>query len=174
MASYSLNKVQLIGNLGADPEVRYSQAGKAIATLNVATSESWKDAQGERKERTEWHRVVAFGKLAEIAQQYMRKGNKVYVEGRLQTRKWTDKQGMERYTTEVDLSDFGSRLFTLDGRSGGMSQAPVPPMEVYTGAAPLTSGPNPVANAGSADPNASRPAGGDFDRGANFDDDIPF
>ena len=97
-----VNKVTLIGNLGADPEIRYTQAGSAVANLNVATSESWVDKQtGNREERTEWHRVVMFGKLAEIAAQYLKKGGQVYVEGKNRTRKWTDSQGVERYTTEV-------------------------------------------------------------------------
>ncbi|MEO5371948.1 MAG: single-stranded DNA-binding protein [Magnetococcus sp. DMHC-1] len=179
MASYSLNKVQLIGNLGADPEVRYTQAGKPVATLNVATSESWKDTQGEKKERTEWHRVVVFGKLAEIAQQYYRKGSKVYVEGRLQTRKWTDKQGVERYTTEVTLNEFGSQMFIVDSRSGGgTSQVPMPPIDVYNDSVPAMTGPPSAPPMGNADPAANRSAtpasGNDFDRGASFDDDIPF
>ncbi|MBF0176350.1 MAG: single-stranded DNA-binding protein [Magnetococcales bacterium] len=178
MATYSLNKVQLIGNLGADPEVRYSQAGKPIAAFSVATSESWKDAQGEKKERTEWHRVVIFGKAAEIAQQYLRKGSRVYLEGRLQTRKWTDKQNIERYTTEVTLNEFGSQMLILDGRSGGGGQMPVPPMELYTGSTPPSSGFAPGgAPAGQPDTPQSRPApggGDDQERGATFDDDIPF
>jgi len=96
-----VNKVILIGNLGRDPEIRYTKDGTGVANLNLATSDSWKDAQGQRQERTEWHRVVAWGKLAEIAKEYLSKGEKVYIEGRLQTRSWDDKDGNKRYTTEV-------------------------------------------------------------------------
>lgn len=115
----SLNRVQLIGNLGGDPEVRFTQDGRPIANLSVATSDTWNDKQGQRQERTEWHKVVIFGKLAEIAQQYLRKGSKVYLEGKLQTRKWTDNQGQERYTTEVMLSGFDGNIIMLDRPQGG-------------------------------------------------------
>ncbi len=116
----SVNKVILIGNLGRDPEVRTMQNGNKVANLNLATSESWRDkASGERKEKTEWHRVVIFGNLAEIAEKYLKKGSKVYVCGSLQTRKWTDQSGQEKYTTEVVLQGFGGELTMLDGRSGG-------------------------------------------------------
>ena len=109
----SVNRVQILGNLGQDPEVRHTQGGKAVATLSVATSDQWKDASGERQERTEWHRVVLWDRLAEIAQQYLRKGSKAYLEGSLQTRKWTDKEGIDRYTTEIR----GDRLVMLgDGK----------------------------------------------------------
>src|SRR5260221_3311178 len=111
----SLNKVQLIGNLGRDPEIRKTQDGKNIANLSIATSESWKDKNsGERKERTEWHRVVIFNDaLSGIAEKYLRKGSKVYVEGQLQTRKWTDQSGQEKYTTEVVLQVFGGAIVLL-------------------------------------------------------------
>lgn len=113
----SVNKVILIGNLGRDPEVRTMQNGGKVANLNLATSESWKDkATGERKEKTEWHRVVIFGQLADIAEKYLKKGSKVYVSGSLQTRKWTDKDGAEKYTTEVVLQGFGGELTMLDGK----------------------------------------------------------
>lgn len=117
----SINKVILIGNLGKDPEVRRTQDGKPIANLSVATSESWRDkATGERKEKTEWHRVVIFNEgLAKIAEQYLKKGSKVYLEGALQTRKWVDKDGVERYSTEVVLQGFGGTLAMLDSREGG-------------------------------------------------------
>ena len=117
----SLNKVQIIGNLGADPEVRRTNDGRPIANLRIATSESWRDRNsGERKERTEWHRVVIFSEgLAKIAEQYLRKGSKVYVEGQLQTRKWTDQGGQERYSTEVVLQGFGATLTMLDTRGEG-------------------------------------------------------
>lgn len=117
----SVNKVILVGNLGRDPEVRSMQDGRPMVNMSVATSDTWRDRQtGERKERTEWHRVVIFNeKLAEVAQKYVRKGSKVYVEGQLATRKWTDQGGQERYTTEVVIPRFGGALTMLDGRGGG-------------------------------------------------------
>ena len=117
----SVNKVILIGNLGRDPEMRSTQDGMRIANLAVATSESWRDrVSGERKERTEWHRVVIFNEnLCRIAEQYLKKGSKVYIEGALQTRKWTDQSGAEKYTTEVVLQGFNSNLTMLDSRGGG-------------------------------------------------------
>ncbi|ODA68710.1 Single-stranded DNA-binding protein [Methyloligella halotolerans] len=117
----SVNKVILIGNLGADPEIRHTQDGRPIANLRVATSDSWRDKNsGERRERTEWHRVVIFNEgLCRIAEQYLRKGSKVYLEGQLQTRKWEDQSGQERYSTEVVLQGFNSALTMLDGRQGG-------------------------------------------------------
>jgi single-strand DNA-binding protein len=117
----SVNKVILVGNLGRDPEVRQTQAGADIVHLNLATSDTWRDkASGERRERTEWHRVVIFNEnLGKVAKQYLKKGAKVYVEGSLQTRKWTDKEGQERYTTEVVLDRFRGELTMLDGRGGG-------------------------------------------------------
>jgi single-strand DNA-binding protein len=117
----SVNKVILIGNLGADPEVRHTQDGRPIVNLRVATSENWKDkSTGERRERTEWHRVVIFSEgLARIAEQYLKKGSKVYLEGQLQTRKWQDKDGQDRYSTEVVLQGFNSTLTMLDGRRDG-------------------------------------------------------
>jgi single-strand DNA-binding protein len=116
----SVNKVILVGNLGKDPEVRHSQDGKAIVNLSLATSENWKDKQtGERKERTEWHRVVIFNEnLARIAEQYLKKGAKIYIEGQLQTRKYTDKDGAEKYSTEVVLQNYRGELTMLDGRGG--------------------------------------------------------
>jgi len=117
----SVNKVILIGNLGADPEVRRLQDGRPVANLRIATSESWRDkATGERKEKTEWHRVVIFNEgLAKIAEQYLKKGAKVYIEGQLQTRKWTDPQGVEKYSTEVVLQGFNAALTMLDRAGGG-------------------------------------------------------
>jgi single-strand DNA-binding protein len=117
----SVNKVILIGNLGADPEVRRMQDGRPVVNLRVATSESWRDkATGERKEKTEWHRVVIFNEgLAKIAEQYLKKGSKIYIEGALQTRKWTDQQGVEKYSTEVVLQGFNSALTMLDRAGGG-------------------------------------------------------
>jgi single-strand DNA-binding protein len=116
MASRGINKVILIGNLGADPEVRYTPSGGAVANLRLATSETWRDRQtGEQQERTEWHRVALFGKLGEIAGEYLHKGSKVYIEGRLQTRKWQDQQGQDRYSTEI----IGNEMQMLDSRGGG-------------------------------------------------------
>jgi single-strand DNA-binding protein len=117
----SVNKVILIGNLGADPEIRRTQDGKPIANLRIATSETWRDKNsGERKEKTEWHRVVIFNEgLCKVAEQYLKKGAKVYIEGALQTRKWTDNAGVEKFSTEIVLQGFNSVLTMLDGRSGG-------------------------------------------------------
>jgi single-strand DNA-binding protein len=117
----SVNKVILVGNLGKDPEVRRMTSGEPVVNLSLATSESWKDkSSGERKEKTEWHRVVIFNKnLAEVAEKYLRKGSKVYVEGSLQTRKWTDKDGAEKYSTEIVLQNFRGELTMLDGRNDG-------------------------------------------------------
>jgi single-strand DNA-binding protein len=117
----SVNKVILVGNLGKDPEVRRMTSGEPVVNLSIATSESWRDkASGERKEKTEWHRVVIFNKnLADVAEKYLKKGAKVYVEGQLQTRKWTDKDGAEKYSTEVVLQNFRGELTMLDGRQGG-------------------------------------------------------
>ncbi len=117
----SVNKVILIGNLGADPEIKRTQDGRPIANLRIATSESWRDKNsGERKEKTEWHRVVIFSEgLCKIAEQYLKKGSKIYIEGQLQTRKWTDQAGVEKYSTEVVLQNFNSTLTMLDGRPGG-------------------------------------------------------
>ncbi|MFN4016697.1 MAG: single-stranded DNA-binding protein [Reyranella sp.] len=117
----SVNKVILVGNLGRDPEVKSMQDGRSLVNMSVATSETWRDRNsGERKERTEWHRVVIFNdKLAEVAQKFLKKGAKVYLEGQLTTRKWTDQSGQERYTTEVVIPRFGGTLTMLDGRSGG-------------------------------------------------------
>ena len=116
-----VNKVILVGNLGRDPEVRHTNDGNPIVNLSVATSETWRDrSSGERRERTEWHRVVIFNeRLGEVAQKYLQKGSKVYLEGQLQTRKWTDQQGVEKYTTEVVLNRFRGELTMLDSRSGG-------------------------------------------------------
>jgi single-strand DNA-binding protein len=116
----SVNKVILVGNLGKDPEIRRSQDGKAIGSFSIATSETWRDkATGERKEKTEWHRIVCFHDgLNKVVEQYLKKGAKVYVEGQLQTRKWTDKDGIEKYTTEVVLQGFNATLTMLDGKTG--------------------------------------------------------
>lgn len=124
MASRGVNKVILIGNLGQDPEVRYLPQGGAVTNITLATSESWRDKQsGEMKEKTEWHRVVVFGKLAEIAGEYLRKGSQVYIEGQLQTRKWQDQQGQDRYSTEV-VVNIGGSMQMLSGRNSGNDNAP--------------------------------------------------
>lgn len=119
--SGSINKVILIGNLGADPEIRHTQDGRGIANLRIATSESWRDkSSGERREKTEWHRVVVFNDgLVKIIEQYVKKGSKVYIEGALQTRKWTDQNGQEKYSTEVVLQGYNSTFQMLDSRNGG-------------------------------------------------------
>jgi single-strand DNA-binding protein len=119
----SVNKVILVGNLGADPEIRRTQDGRPIANLRVATSETWRDKNtGERREKTEWHRVVIFNEgLCKIVEQYLKKGSKIYLEGALQTRKWQDKDGQDRYSTEVVLQGFNSQLTMLDTRGGGAS-----------------------------------------------------
>jgi len=160
----SVNKVILVGNLGKDPEIRRTQDGRAIANLSVATSESWRDkATGERKEKTEWHRVVIFSEpLAKVAEQYLKKGAKVYVEGQLQTRKWTDQAGVEKYSTEVVLQGFNSTLTMLDGRGGGGGG----------GFADESGGDFGVAGPSSAPPR--RVSAGAGARNNDMDDDIPF
>ena len=130
----SVNKAILIGNLGRDPEVRTTQGGSKVASLSVATSERWKDRNtGEQKEQTEWHRVVMWEKLAEVAEQYLKKGSKVYLEGRLATRKWTDNSGTERYTTEIVLSGFNSKMVMLDGKGERSSDPPPAEANTYSG-----------------------------------------
>src|SRR5918995_4083596 len=128
----SVNKVILVGNLGKDPEVRRLGSGEPVVNLSVATSESWKDkATGERKEKTEWHRVVIFNEnLARVAEQYLKKGSKVYIEGQLQTRKWQDQSGQEKYSTEVVIQRFRGELMLLDSRSGGGSDYEEEPGQV--------------------------------------------
>lgn len=145
----SVNKVILIGNLGKDPEVRYMPSGEAITNITLATTDTWKDKSGEKQERTEWHRVAFFGKLAEIAGEYLKKGSPVYVEGRLQTRKWQDKEGNDRYTTEI----VADRMQMLGSR-GGSNTFEVTDRE-------------PAAAGGAK----ARKTGGEFD---DFEDDIPF
>ena len=160
----SVNKVILVGNLGRDPEVRSMQDGRNMVNMSVATSETWRDRQsGERKERTEWHRVVIFNeKLAEVAQKYVKKGSKIYVEGQLTTRKWTDQSGQERYTTEVVIPRFGGALTMLDGRSGGEAGA--------SGGMDDEMAPAPAAAAASG--GGGRPAA--RGKAGELDDDIPF
>ncbi|MCP4394658.1 MAG: single-stranded DNA-binding protein [Alphaproteobacteria bacterium] len=159
----SVNKVILVGNLGRDPEVRHTQSGGKIVNLSLATSESWKDKNsGERKEKTEWHRVVIFNEgLAGVAERFLKKGSKVYVEGALQTRKWTDQSGQDKYSTEVVLGGFRGELTILDNRKDGDS---------YGGG--YNNGNSSSASSSVAAPSSS---GGDgWDAPADLDDDIPF
>jgi single-strand DNA-binding protein len=152
-----VNKVILIGNLGADPETRAMPSGTTVANLRIATSESWRDKQsGEQQERTEWHRVALFGRLAEVAGEYLRKGSQVYIEGSLRTRKWQDKQGNDRYSTEI----VGNDLQMLGGRGGAGGG------EASRGAAGAAGGGTPAL--------AEESAGGGASRSEEFDDDIPF
>lgn len=158
----SLNKVILIGNLGKDPETRYAPSGDAITNLTLATTETWKDkGTGERREATEWHRVVFFGKVAEIAAQYLRKGSQVYVEGRLQTRKWQDKEGQDRYTTEIR----GDEMKMLGRREGGGEGG------ARGGESGGYDAPAAAPSRQPASAPAQKPAPGGF---GDFDDDIPF
>lgn len=155
----SVNKVILVGNLGRDPETRYMPDGGAVTNVSIATTESWKDkSSGEKQEKTEWHRVAFFGKLAEIAGEYLKKGSQVYVEGRIQTRKWQDKEGQDRYTTEI-IADRMQMLGSRQGMGGGRGEE--------------GGDPRPAPGGGGAG-GASKPApskGGKFD---DFEDDIPF
>lgn len=149
-----INKVILIGNLGNDPDVRYTSGGSPVANISLATSESWRDKEtGDQQERTEWHRIVFFGRQAEIVSEYLRKGSKVYVEGRLQTRKWQDRDGNDRYTTEIVAND----MQMLDGRSGASEEAPSGQTRKQAEAPP------------SGQQEAPPDKGGEF-----VDDDIPF
>src|SRR5277367_6510130 len=166
----SVNKVILIGNLGKDPEVRSTQSGSKICNLSVATSESWNDRQtGERKERTEWHRVVIFNeRLADVAEKYLRKGRKVYVEGALETRKYTDQSGQEKYTTEVVLRNFRGELTLLDsarGEEGGAGEG-----GAYRERAPAPQ----RATAGAARSGGGGGPSWDAPKGGDLDDEIPF
>jgi len=138
MASRGVNKVILIGTLGRDPEIKYTASGSPIANVNIATNESWKDKNtGETKERTEWHRIAIFGKLAEIVGQYLKKGSQVYFEGKLRTRKWQDQNGQDRYTTEVVVDQFDGVMQMLGGRSdGGTASFDAPPAKQQQSAPP--------------------------------------
>lgn len=123
MASRGINKVIIVGNLGQDPEIRYLPSGGAVANITVATSESWRDkATGEQKEKTEWHKVAIFGKLAEVAGEYLRKGSQVYIEGSLQTRKWQDNNGQDRFTTEIVVQGFNGVMQMIGAKQGGQQQ----------------------------------------------------
>lgn len=162
MASRGLNKVMLIGHLGQDPDVRYLPNGNAVAMLSLATSDTWKDKQtGEQKERTEWHRVVIYGKLAEIAREYLRKGSQVYIEGELRTRKWTDQSGQERYTTEVVVSMQGTMQMLGSRGNGGNGQQQGSQGQPQQPAGRSYSGTPPKQHPANEPP-------------MEFDDDIPF
>jgi single-strand DNA-binding protein len=155
-----INKVILIGNLGADPETRAMPSGMTVANIRIATSENWKDKQsGEQKERTEWHNVAMFGRLGEIAGEYLKKGSKVYIEGSLRTRKWQDKQGNDRYTTEIVANE----MQMLDSRGGGMS-----------GGGESGGGRGRQQQPPADDFDQGPPSGGSEKGGGEFDDDIPF
>lgn len=158
-----INKVILIGNLGADPEVRAMPSGEKVTTIRLATSETWKDKQGEKQERTEWHRVVFFGSLANIAGDYLRKGAKVYVEGGLRTRKWQDQSGQERYMTEIVAND----MQMLDNKGGGSAAFPQAGQQDadYAPSYPSAAAPRSAPPRTTAAPKAG---------GNEFDDDIPF
>jgi single-strand DNA-binding protein len=166
----SVNKVILVGNLGRDPEIRSMQSGEEIAQLSLATSETWKDkASGERKERTEWHRVVIFNEnLVKVAKSYLKKGSKVYIEGSLQTRKWTDKDGAEKYTTEVVLQRFRGELTMLDGREGGGGGGGFSSGGDDYGSAP------PSGGGGGGGGRSGGGGGGSAPRRDDMDDEIPF
>ena len=170
----SVNKVILLGNLGKDPETRYTTGGEAVTNLNIATSETWKDKSGEKQEKTEWHRVVLFGRQAEIAGEYLKKGRSVYIEGRLQTRKYTDKDGVEKYSTEVvgDRMQLigGAREGGGGGGSGGDADFSAP--AGGSGGGRRDSG-APSSGSGSGG-GGSKPAGGTKKNVDDFDDDIPF
>ena len=157
----SVNKVILVGNLGRDPEVRSTQDGAKVANLSLATSESWKDKNsGERRERTEWHRVAIFNeRLVDVAEKYLKKGSKIYIEGQLQTRKWTDQSGAERYTTEIVLNRFRGELTMLDGRGGGG--------DAGDGGGGMSEPPSQGGGGRSG-------GGGGGGGGGDLDDDIPF
>ncbi|HTW74655.1 MAG TPA: single-stranded DNA-binding protein [Steroidobacteraceae bacterium] len=160
-----VNKVILIGHLGADPETRAMPSGMTVANLRLATTENWKDKQtGEQQERTEWHNVALFGRLGEIAAEYLRKGSQVYIEGRLRTRKWQDKEGRDRYTTEI----IGSEMQMLGGRGGGAAAASAAAGAAGGFAEPAPRGADAEGGSGAGG------ARGSGSSGENFDDDIPF
>jgi single-strand DNA-binding protein len=177
----SVNKVILVGNLGRDPEIRSTNDGTRIANLNLATSESWRDrTSGERRERTEWHRVVIFNeRLVEIAEKYLRKGSKLYVEGALQTRKWTDQQGQEKYSTEVVLQRFRGELTMLDGgrgqgAGGGASEGGYDEGGYSGGPNSADRGDSPRYGGTGSSGSSTGGGGGSRGRNDDLDDEIPF
>lgn len=173
MASRGINKVILVGNLGQDPETKYTPNGSAVTTISIATSDSWKDKNtGEMNEKTEWHRVVFFGKLAEVAGEYLRKGSQVYVEGKLKTRKWQDNSGQDKYTTEVVVDSFNGVMQMLGGRNENRgTSAPGSGGQMNQSAATNNPTPDPQTSQ-SAAPAAQAPPAAPPD--SSFDDDIPF
>jgi single-strand DNA-binding protein len=173
----SVNKVILVGNLGKDPEIRRTQDGRPIANLRIATSESWRDkSSGERREKTEWHSVVIFNEnLCKVAEQYLRKGAKVYIEGQLQTRKWQDQQGQDRYSTEVVLQGFNGQLTMLDGRAGAGAGGGMQEGEQSDYGGESSGGGFSEPKRSSSSPSRSSSGGGSkpsFDK--TLDDEIPF
>ena len=164
----SVNKVILLGNLGKDPETRYTTGGDAVTNLNIATSETWKDKSGEKQEKTEWHRVVLFGRQAEIAGEYLKKGRSVYIEGRLQTRKYTDKDGVEKYSTEV-VGDRMQLIGSAREAGGGGDADFSAPAGGSGGGRRDSSAPSSGSGGG-----GSKPAAGTKKNVDDFDDDIPF
>lgn len=182
MASRGVNKVILVGNLGNDPEVRYMPNGNAVANLSLATSESWKDQQGQMQERTEWHRLTMYRRLAEVAGEYLRKGSQIYVEGKLQTRKWQDQQGQDRYTTEVIVD----QMQMLGGRMDGANQGGQGNYGNNAGGGyqnrPQQSNQNNQGNQGYGQQSPQQNSGSPSNQGKppmaepdfDFDDDIPF
>jgi single-strand DNA-binding protein len=165
----SVNKVILLGNLGRDPETRYTTGGDAVTNLNIATSEQWKDKAGEKQERTEWHRVVLFGRQAEIAGEYLKKGRSVYIEGRLQTRKYTDKDGVEKYSTEI----VGDRMQLIGGaREGGAAGGS--DAEFAAASAGAGSGGGGARRESSGGGGGTKPGAPEKKNVDDFDDDIPF
>ena len=187
MSSRGVNKVILVGNLGQDPEIRYIPGGGAVANISLATSESWRDKKtGENREVTEWHRVVLFGKLAEVAGEYLRKGSQVYIEGQLRTRKWQDQSGQDKYSTEV-VVNVGGTLQMLGGRtqnsdqqqySGNRGQPQQPPLQPDPAPQQKNSGNNGKGNRGSQRNNAAQPTpqqpAPQSQPAGDWDDDIPF
>lgn len=171
MASRGINKVILVGNLGNDPEIRYLPSGGAVATLTVATSESWRDkATGEQREKAEWHRVALFGKLAEVAGEYLKKGSQVYIEGQLETRKWQDQSGQDRYTTQVVVKGFNGSMQMLGGKrdqAWGQPQQPSSNGQENPPAKSHDQHRYPPNNENNSAPQYSEPP-------IDFDDDIPF
>ncbi len=161
----SVNKVILIGNLGADPETRFLPSGDAVANIRIATTDNWKDKSGDKQEHTEWHRVSFFGKLAEIAGEYLKKGSPVYIEGRIRTRKWQDKEGQDRYSTEI-VADRMQLLGSRGGVGGGAGGGESMPREARE-----PRGGDGGGNSGGAKPAAKKGGGASFD---DMDDDIPF
>jgi single-strand DNA-binding protein len=163
----SVNKVILIGNLGRDPETRYTTGGDAVTNLRIATTDTWKDKAGEKQEKTEWHTVVLFGRQAEIAGEYLKKGRPVYIEGRLQTRKWTDKEGVEKYSTEV----VGDRMQLLGGREGGGGGGAD---AEFAGGGSERGARREGGGSGGNSAGAAKPAAPAKKNVDDFDDDIPF